>query len=195
MNKILKEKSNGLFNQVNREIRDLDVEDLMRGYSYSTETEEFTCIFCGKVFEEGVIYPLGPWLLTAVKAVKEHVIAEHGSAFDSLLSMDKQVNGLTDIQKNILRCFYEGTDTEEISERMNITSATVRTHRHNLQRMKREAKILLALMAQLESTERPRPALGAEKLIWEESGGEAARIPGDFAGNTLHPFFTQRRLE
>lgn len=197
MQKLWQGQDIGAAGQVNKEFRDLNVEELVRGYMRSEKEEGYVCIFCGKVFEDGVIYPSGPRLLSAEKAAKEHVLQIHGGTFDCLVSMDKQINGLTDIQKNIMQYFYDGKETDEICELMAISPATVRTHKHNLQKMKREAKILLALMEQLEAEDRPSQNAGVvdgEKGIapGNRAGGF---IPGDFSGNTFHPFFTQRKFD
>lgn len=183
-------------NQINKEFKDLSVDELAKGYTHSLKDNTYTCIFCGKTFEEGVIYPVGPRLLMAEKAVKEHLNLEHGCVFASLISMNKQVNGLTDIQKNILKLFYEKKDTDKISEEMDITPATVRTHRYNIQKMKREAKILLALMELLEDEERQEFKLVKNKIDADKNEDEVLVdvIPTSFSGNTLHPFFTQRKL-
>lgn len=199
MTKLLQEKNVQMFGQVNREFRDLNIEELVHGYTWSQKNERYMCIFCGEMFEEGVIYPFGSRLMTAERAVKEHVAQQHGNSFACLLSMDKQINGLTQIQKQILHCFYEGKENDEICQLMDITPATVRTHRHNLQRMKREAKILLALMEQMEKEDRPplpdrRVETRDEKMVKEKNINQG-NIPVDFSGNSLHPFFTQRKLE
>lgn len=205
MPKLLQGKDLEMVGRVNREFRDLTVEELVRGYIWLEREESYTCIYCGKVFEEGVVFPSGPRLLTAEKAAREHVARDHGGSFACLLSMDKQISGLTEIQKNVLQCFYDNRDTEEICRLMGISPATVRTHRHNLQKMKREAKILLALMEQVEGDDkRPVPAqvqsdAGLEKreAQQEQLPEEAAvkKIPSGFTGNSLHPFFTQRKFD
>lgn len=201
----LQEKDGQQLGRVKRELRDLEAEELQRGYLWSEAEKNYRCIFCGEIFEEGVIYPCGPRLLTAEKAAKEHIEQRHGGSFACLLSMDKQVNGLTDVQKKILRCFYEGKETDDICRVMDITPATVRTHRYNLQRMKREAKILLALMEQMEREDRPPlpqelPSWEQEKALEEEREEKDNRtlpgsLPDSFTGNSLHPFFMRNQFE
>ena len=65
--------------------------------------------------------------------------------------MDKQVNGLSEIQKDVLTGMYLEKDNKQICEEMGISAATVRSHKFNLQKSKREAKILLALLEQIEN--------------------------------------------
>ena len=76
----------------------------------------------------------------------------------------------------------------------NINPATVRTHKFNMQKMKREAKILLALLEQIEDenlvNERRRYRNGNEVTI-ENVIDKLPAITDNFNGNTLHPFFTQ----
>ncbi len=64
--------------------------------------------------------------------------------------MDKQVNGLSEIQKDVLTGMYLEKDNKQICEEMGISAATVRSHKFNLQN-RNEAKILLALLEQIEN--------------------------------------------
>lgn len=91
--------------------------------------------------------------MTAERAVREHVLEAHGGAFKGLIGLDKQINGLSDIQKQILEGMYAGDDNKAIGEEMAISAATVRTHKFNIQKMKREARILLALLENIENEE------------------------------------------
>ena len=110
-----------------------------------------------------------------------------------MLELDKTLNGLTEVQKTLLSCIYEGKSTDEIGEIMGISTATVRAHKFNLQKAKREAKILLALLEILEGEEPPVP-----RPLHGESGAESSGIEQTddlFSLNMLHPFFTQFRYK
>ena len=85
--------------------------------------------------------------------MQEHLFDEHGGVFESLLEMDKQVNGLSDSQKEVLEGMYRQKDNKALCEAMSISAATVRTHKFNLQKMKREARVFLAIMEQIENEE------------------------------------------
>jgi len=176
------------------EFKELTVAELARGYVKDEEKCAYVCIFCGDVFEEGIVYNFHGRMLTAERAAAEHVIDSHGGVFNGLVNLDRQINGLSDSQRDILECMYMEKDNKEISKELGISTATVRTHKFNIQKMKREAKILLALLEQIENDEivnrRKRLEPGAD------AGSESFVYPQhDFEGNNLHPFFTQFSLK
>ncbi|WP_312648445.1 LuxR C-terminal-related transcriptional regulator [Aminipila sp.] len=176
-------------NESYADFKDLSIAELINGYVIKEETQEYTCIFCGEVFEEGIIYSNHGRMFTAEKAAIEHIKEEHGGSFHALLNLDKQICGLTDIQKNILTNMYEQMDNKMICEKMGISAATVRTHKFNLQKAKREAKILLALIETVED----------ENLLIRTKPTGDNHIPKEpkelFTGNSLHPFFTQYKYK
>ncbi len=175
-------------------IKDLSVEELSKGYTESNEDDGYTCIFCGKVFEKGVIYESLGKLVTAERAAKEHVELEHGGSFKTLIELDKKITGLSSAQKNILEASYYELETKQISENMGISPVTVRAHKFKIQKMKREAKILLALMDQIENDE--KIAVKMEEKIKKANDNEIENMPSqDLVINTLHPFFTAYRLK
>lgn len=185
-----------LRNEVKMEnhFKDLSVEELSLGYTVEDAGTAYRCIFCGETFEKGIIYTSGGKSIDACRAVTEHVYREHGGAFEALVSLDKQVNGLTDVQKKLLTSMYEGMENKEISEELDINSATVRTHKFKLQKMKREAKIFLALLEHIENEE----LCAYEERIkadLERSPEEILLPDNDFTGNALHPFFTNFNLK
>lgn len=180
------------------EFKELTVAELSCGYSRDRETGRLTCIFCGEEFEEGLIYRSRGRNATAQRAMAEHIFDRHGGVFQGLVQLDKQINGLSDAQKDILTGMYEGTDNKELGEALHISAATVRTHKFNLQKMKRQAQILLAIMAQIED----ETLVAARKQLEQDDGGTKNRGPLDFSGseqdyhrNMLHPFFTQFDLK
>lgn len=172
---------------VTSEIKDLSVEELSRGYMESESEDGFTCIFCGKTFEKGIIYKSMNKFVTAERATKEHVKLEHGGSFNKLIALDKSMTGLTTAQKNILEASYKELENKEISESMGISPVTVRAHKFKIQKMKREAKILLALMDQIENDEK---TLIMEKEVISEIEQKDNTPSQEFNVNTLHPFFT-----
>ena len=175
------------------EFKELTVEELARGYVIDEDTKEYTCIFCGEKYEEGLVYTSNGRLVTAEKAMSEHIINAHDGSFNCLVSMDKQMNGLSDTQKNLLMCMYEEMGNKEIGEEMNINPATVRTHKFNLQKMKREAKVLLALLEQIEDEDlvnERRKQKRDNSVRIENVIDDIPDITTGFSGNTLHLFFT-----
>lgn len=182
------------------ELKELTVEELSRGYVKSKKEGTLICIFCGESFIEGNIYNYAGRMVTAERAMIEHIFDAHGGAFHGLINLDKQINGLSDIQKQILTGMYEEKENRELGEAMDISAATVRTHKFNIQRMKREAGILLAVLNQIEDEDTVNLRKQLEKLRDEEKvGGQVADLSDglerSLTGNSLHPFFTQFNLK
>lgn len=76
----------------------------------------------------------------------------------------------------------------------------MRTHKFNIQKMKREARILLAVLNQIEDEDAVNLRKQLEKLRDEErAGGQGADLSDglerSLTGNSLHPFFTQFNLK
>lgn len=185
------------------EFKELSVAELAAGYTKSENGKQFTCIFCGETFEDGLIYTSRGRMVTAERAALEHVYDVHQGVFNSLISLDKQISGLSEAQKDILNGMYHEKENKELGEELGISNATVRTHKFNIQKMKREAKILLALLEQIENEEvvRERKNLFAEgadiKIDTKNAASESEKLKlkKDFNGNNLHPFFTQYNLK
>lgn len=175
---------------LNESINDLEIEDLVKGYTYNPETNEYRCLFCKEIFEEGYIYEYEEKLMSAEKRMKIHIEEEHNGVFLSLLGLEKEINGLSDIQKKLLLLLAEKKDNKDIAEDMGITTSTVRTHKFYLQKMKRQAKILLALMEALEIEEKKD-----KKLELKNERDEKLKTEKIFSINSLHPFFTQYNLK
>lgn len=179
------------------EFKELNIEELTRGFVHTIEEGTLTCIFCGEKFQDGLIYNSRGRMVTAERAMREHLEDFHGGVFYGLMGLDKQVNGLSDSQKEILEGMYLEKDNKELSKEMDISVATVRTHKFNIQKMKREARILLAALEQIENEE----VVAARRQIQKRDGGESNENKGfsglerTFTGNSLHPFFTQFNLK
>lgn len=172
------------------EFKELTLEELTRGYVWSEEEQLYQCIFCGDKFEEGLIYSSRGKSVNALRAMQEHIFDEHGSVFECLLDLDKQMNGLSDAQKDVLEGLYYEKDNKAIGEEMGISDATVRTYKFNLQKIKRRARIFLAMMEQIENEE----IIALRKRLEPEQNVENIRKPHfdtQFGANLLHPFFTQ----
>jgi hypothetical protein len=127
------------------------IQEIMKGYVYSNTDEAFTCLVCGKKFENGVIYSVEGRLLEAERAAREHIDHEHGSMFECLLHMDKNLTGLSDVQKELLLCFHKGLNDKQIVEKLGGGStSTIRNHRFKLREREKQARVFLALMGLLE---------------------------------------------
>lgn len=180
--------------RMENQFKDLTVTELIRGYTIEEDGNVYRCIFCGETFEKGVIYTFDGRSVDAERACAEHIYKEHEGPFKSLVSLEKSVNGLTDIQKKMMISIHDGMENREISEEMDINSATVRTHKFKMQKLKREARIFLALMEYLENEE--LKAFEERILAEVADNEEKAKAPKrEFVGNTLHPFFTNFNLK
>lgn len=179
------------------EFKELTIEELSQGFVRIIEEGTLTCIFCGEKFEDGLIYNSRGRMVTAERAMREHLEDAHGGVFYGLVGLDKQINGLSDSQKEILEGMYLEKDNKELSKEMDISVATVRTHKFNIQKMKREARILLAALEQIENEE----VVAARKQLEEKDNDMRNKDKGfqnlerTFTGNSLHPFFTQFNLK
>lgn len=176
------------------EFKELTLEELTRGYVWSEEEQLYQCIFCGDKMEEGLIYSSRGKSVNALRAMQEHIFDEHGSVFECLLDLDKQMNGLSDAQKDVLEGLYYEKDNKAIGKEMGISDATVRTYKFNLQKMKRRARIFLAMMEQIENED----FIALRKRLEPEQNVENIRKPHfdtQFGANLLHPFFTQYNLK
>ena len=181
------------------EFKELTLKELTDGYIRSAEEGTCTCIFCGETYEEDLIYQSRGRMVNAERAMREHLIDVHGGVFCGLMQLDRQVSGLSDTQKEILEGMYLQKDNKEMGEELGISAAPVRTHKFNIQKMKREARILLAMMEQIENEEvvAARKRLEPEEPMAMAPGTGSSETLSDrpMPGNSLHPFFTQFHLK
>lgn len=126
------------------------VDELAKGFIHSPESENYQCLICQKQYDEGVIYSFGEQLFEAKRAIKEHIVREHGSIFHYLIQLDKKFTGLSDVQARLLQMMYEGKKDKEIAERLEISPSTVRNQRYKLREKEKQAKIFLALLSLFE---------------------------------------------
>ncbi len=125
--------------------------DVKRGFAYDGETESYFCLICGEQFQKGVIYRDGDTYYEAKRYARVHIAALHSSMFAYLISLDKKLTGLTDLQKNLLHLFYQGYSDAEIVKRLGGGStSTIRNHRFALREKEKQAKLFLAIMELLE---------------------------------------------
>lgn len=85
------------------EFKELTLEELIQGYVWLDEEQAYQCIFCGEKFEEGLIYTSRGRSVNAHRAMQEHLFDEHDGVFESLLEMDKQVNGFRTAKRRFWR--------------------------------------------------------------------------------------------
>lgn len=178
---------------MDNEIKDLTISELVQGFVMEDSGNKCRCIYCGEEFETGIIYNSRGRNVDYYRAAIEHVYDVHGGSFEELVSLDKQLNGLTDIQKKLLSYMHEGKDNKEIGKALDINAATVRSHKFNIQKLKREAKILLALLEFIENEE--IVAQDKRYQLKTKPREDVDALSDKFEGNTLHPFFTNFNLK
>jgi len=131
-------------------LQQTSVEELRKGYVYDGRAKKFVCLFCGAEYEKGIVYKKDDILADAELTTENHIREAHGSSFAFLTGLDKQYNGLSAIQKEILSLLYEGLPDAEIAARLgNKAKSTVRNHRFILREKYKEAKIFMAIMEEL----------------------------------------------
>lgn len=123
------------------------IEEITKGYVYDPKTENYICLICGSSYEKGVIYQDDNLLFEAEKYLKRHIEQVHGSVFNYLINMNKKYTGLTDLQTELIKQFYQGaTDKEIVNSLGGGSTATVRNHRFKLKEREKQAKVFLAIM-------------------------------------------------
>ena len=168
------------------------IDELKQGHI--EEQGAHTCLICGRVFEQGVIYPAGDRFLDAGRMVREHIATEHGGVFNYLLSLDKKLTGLTDLQSRIMMLLHRGmSDQEILSETGGGSSSTIRAHRFKLRERERQARVFLALMELLGETDD-----NGDKFIPVHKGAtmvdERYAITEEEYGKVIATYFRDGRL-
>lgn len=130
------------------------VEEIRQGFIYSKEHKCYICLICGSIFEEGIVYPGEGCLLDARKATEIHIEKEHGNVFYSLLQLEKKYSGLSEIQRELLKDFYQGlSDKDIVVKNGQGSTSTIRNHRFKLKEKIKQAKVFLALMDIVQNEE------------------------------------------
>ncbi|ADK80745.1 DUF2087 domain-containing protein [Sediminispirochaeta smaragdinae] len=132
-------------------------EDLSRGYrsEFASGRERYCCLFCGMVREKGRVYPQDDLLLDAEASMRYHLQERHGGVFAALLKAGKELHGFSQLQCDMLSLMYEGKNDQEIAAMSGgKATSTVRNHRFQFRRRRREALIQLAILNLLEMRER-----------------------------------------
>ena len=172
-------------------IYDLKIEDISLGYVYNSKKQDFTCIFCGETFDEGIVYEDNHNFITAKRAIEQHIEREHKGVLKTLLSLEKDITGLTEIQSKVITGLMEKKESKKLAEEMGISPSTVRTHKFYLQKLKRQSKIFLTIMNLLELQEEE---VESKELLKNEKLNEEL-LKNSCETNSLHPFFTQYNLK
>lgn len=143
-----------------------NLEELKKGYYFDHHDNCYTCLICGKRFEDGYVYEEEGRFFEARKAIEIHISKEHGSVFETLLDMDKKYTGITEHQKEILLMFYNGCSDKQIVESTGIGStSTIRNQRFTFKEKQKQAKIFLIIMELLEENKKDVKNTQGEELV------------------------------
>lgn len=117
---------------------DASPEEMTKGYAFVDGM--FMCLLCCKSFGTN----------GGTEAL-EHVALEHGDMFEVLLGLEKEDNGLTAAQEEILRMIRSGeSDADIVEAGLAGATSTVRGYRLNLREKERRSKAFLAVSLMLK---------------------------------------------
>lgn len=123
------------------------VEELGRGYT--SKAGVFSCLHCGKRFEEGEVYSIDGHFYTAKRAMEVHFSLEKQDYFAKMLHTDSKYNSLTATQKQLFQLIYQGLTDSEIAKELHISPSTVRHQKFTFREKAKQARYFLALYEQM----------------------------------------------
>lgn len=120
---------------------------------YKMAHEQLHCLYCDVALSVHEVFSIDGRFFDATYKMQQHINEVHGGNFEMLLQRPKKDIGLSDIQVEMLRYFYEGLSDEEIVEKSDTISSvsTVRQHRFKMRERERQAHYYLALMELLKT--------------------------------------------
>lgn len=127
----------------------LSVEEIGCGYHYDAARSAYVCNECGRVFEDGQVFPMGDRYFEPERAVREHLTSEHDSRQKKLIEGGGKYNTLTDTQKELLALFGEGLADNEIAKKLGISASTVRHQKFTFREKAKQAKYYLAVYEEI----------------------------------------------
>lgn len=133
---------------------------------YKIENDQLYCLGCEATFSVHEIFSIDGRFFDATYKMKQHINDVHDGAFEMLLQRPKKDIGLSDIQVEMLRCFYEGLSDEEIVAQSDTISSvsTVRQHRFKMRERERQAYSYLVLMDLLKAPHPYKVHKGAKQV-------------------------------
>ncbi|MDD3193573.1 MAG: DUF2087 domain-containing protein [Oscillospiraceae bacterium] len=147
-------------------LEQLTAEELKRGYVYQREGA-YRCLICGRMFEEGEVFPIDGHYYEPAKAVQIHMTKEHPNRLDDLLRGESKYLSLTENQSELLRSVAAGQTDAQIAAKTGTAVSTVRHQRFVLREKAKRAKLYLAVYEMVQETQDAR-----EKLIQIHGGAK-----------------------
>ncbi len=130
----------------------LSVAEITKGYYFNDEDNCYHCIICDACYEDGVVYPCNEQYYTAPKMIKQHIEQMHQGIFDYLIKLDKQYNGISDNQREVLLLMQRGHCDEDIAKMLKLSISTIRNYRFRFKEKEKQAKVYIALMNLLKKS-------------------------------------------
>lgn len=135
----------------------------------SEENGTFTCVYCGRVFEAGEVFPIGGRFFDARRAAELHA-ATHEDKLEQLMQAGEKALSLTENQQTLLRLFASGLRDAEIAKQLGVTPSTVRHQRFVFRERAKAAKLFLAVWTLAEEGKQNRTA--QETLLAPHEGAK-----------------------
>ena len=123
----------------------LTIEEIRNGYRYDEAEKAYVCNYCGRMFPQGQVFPIGDRYYTPEYAAREHIASEHDSSLKKLIEGGAKYNTFTDTQKELLALFGEGLSDNEIANKLGIKASTVRHQKFTFREKAKQAKYYLAV--------------------------------------------------
>ncbi|MBE6023899.1 MAG: DUF2087 domain-containing protein [Cellulosilyticum sp.] len=127
---------------------DYAIDEIKQGYTQ--DEKGYNCLICGERFEKGQIYSFSGKLYEGRKAIKLHIQYKHDSVKEVLLSMNANRMGISELQLQLLNFFAQGLSDKEIAAKLEVSTSTIRNHRHKLREREKQNKIFVSLMELLQ---------------------------------------------
>ena len=131
----------------------------------------YTCIYCGKVFEAGEVFPIGERFFTARRAAEVHV-REHDDILQQVFDAGEKTLSLTENQRTLLTLFAEGKRDAEIAKELGVTASTVRHQRFMFRERAKGAKLFLAAWAIAEEGKNKKKDAAEDTLLAPHEGAK-----------------------
>jgi hypothetical protein len=126
------------------ELSNFTLRELEEGFRLEQDARAYRCIFCGRMFRIGEVYPSGGHFYGARLAAEIHLAEEHGSALEALLESGDPRLKITGRQKQLLRLMHRGMPDSGCAAEMGVSPSTVRHQKFVLRERAKQARLFLA---------------------------------------------------
>ena len=135
------------------------------------ENGNCTCIYCGKIFENEEVFPVGERFFTAKRAAQLHA-ESHTDALERIFAAGEKSLSLTENQKALLTACSQGKRDADIAKEMGISASTVRHQRFMFRERAKSARLFLAAWALAEAGKEKQTAPAEDELLLPHEGAK-----------------------